>query len=298
MSTYIIPSDKRIYSIDCTQPPALTLSPPCTVTFITDDSPYERLSKGEDVDWSGFNSVTGPLYILGAERGDALMVEIVDIEMTRAWCVWENDRSCNGVLGDKTDESRVHELRLEEGKAVFSERMRVPLRPMIGCIATAPPEKHNPSETLAPTYPWGGNMDLRELSAGATMWLPVQVRGGLLYIGDLHGDMGVGEPALVGLEGAGRATVKVSLVKGMRDLEMPRLRVGNETLFMGLHRTNYRTAKQMAIDRAYEYLVQERKLEPEEAFLFVASRVDIRFGGPAGTIVFAAVPDPEPFFDS
>lgn len=63
-----------------------------------------------------------------------------------------------------TDKADVHEVPIENGHAVLSDRLRVPIEPMIGCIGLAPAEGR--SSSMAPTFPWGGNMDLRELSPG------------------------------------------------------------------------------------------------------------------------------------
>jgi amidase len=75
---------------------------------------------------------------------------------------------------------------------------------MIGCIGTAPSEA---GSTFMPAYPFGGNMDLREMEPGTTVYLPVNVAGGLLSMGDLHAAMGSAEPTWVSLEAAGQATL-------------------------------------------------------------------------------------------
>jgi hypothetical protein len=106
-------------------------------------------------------------------------------------------------------------------------------------------------------------MDLREMSPGTTVWLPVQVSGGLLSVGDLHAAMGTAEPTWVSLEAAGQATLKISLEKGMT-LNFPRLRIGNLTLCIGMSDSLER-AHQAALDQAYDLLVNERGLEPFEA---------------------------------
>ena len=104
------------------------------------------------------------------------------------------------------------ETPLRDGRAHLG-RLSVPVRPMIGCIGVAPAE--GVGSTFMPAYPFGGNMDLRELEPGTTIFLPVQVAGGLLSMGDLHAAMGTQEPTWVSLEAAGSATLRIGLAKAM-----------------------------------------------------------------------------------
>ena len=97
---------------------------------------------------------------------------------------------------------------LRDGRAYITDSLSVPMRTMIGCIGVAPAE--GKGSTFMPAYPFGGNMDLREMEAGTTLYLPVQVPGGLLSMGDLHAAMGTAEPTWVSLEAAGNATLRIS----------------------------------------------------------------------------------------
>jgi amidase len=248
---------------------------------------YERLSKGETVDVIGlenFNRVTGPVYVRGAEPGDALRIDVLDVQVRRAWSVWLPQF---GGLGAYTGDIRVMETPLANGSARISDKISVPIKPMIGCIGLAPAE--GKGSTFMPAYPWGGNMDLREMSPGATLYLPVQVAGGLLAMGDLHAAMGVGEPTWVSLEAAGQATLRINLEKKMK-LNFPRLSVGDSTLCLGMGET-LAAAYQAALDEAWSLLSNEWKLDDMEAYAYASACVDMRFGGPANPIVIAAVPD-------
>lgn len=147
------------------------------------------------------------------------------------------------------------------------------------------------SSTLEEAYPWGGNMDLCELAAGAMIYLPVQVPGALLSLGDLHAAQGVGEATDVALESAGEVTLKLSLEKGM-NLSYPRMRSGNNTICIGIS-DSLEDAMQIAYDQAYDLLVGDFGLSPFEAYAYSCARVGIHFGGPASAIVLATVPDIE-----
>ena len=283
--SYVLSLDRRNPAFDPSIPPALEIDPGAVVTFETGDDAYARLAAGEPVEEIGlenFNLVTGPVAVRGAEPGDALRLEVLSVTVRRAWSVWLPGF---GGLGGRTDELQAREIPLENGTARIGE-VAVPVEPMIGCIGVAP--SSGTSSTFMPAYPWGGNMDLRELSPGATLFLPVQIAGALLSLGDLHAAMGVAEPTWVSLEAAGQATLRVGLEKGMR-IALPRLRVEDTTICVGMGDT-FEAAYQSAIDQAYDLLL-ESGLEPFDAYAFASARVGMRFGGPASPIVVAVVPD-------
>jgi amidase len=132
-------------------------------------------------------------------------------------------------------------------------------------------------------------MDLREMSPGATLYLPVQVAGALLAMGDLHAAMGTAEPTWVGLEAAGQATLRISLEKHVA-LKYPRLRWENKTYCLGMGST-FEEAHQAALNEAYDWLTVTHKLDPFVAYAYISARVGMQFGGPCGVVVMAVVPD-------
>jgi amidase len=285
---YTLSKDQKAFAFDPTISPVLTIQSGDTVTFETGDFAYERLSNGETVEAIGlenFNAVTGPVYVEGAEPGDALKIEILDVQVTRAWSVWLPGF---GGLGSKTTELRVMQTPLRDGRAYLSDTLSVPIEPMIGCIGLAPAEGRG--STFLPAYFYGGNFDLREMMAGTTLYLPVQVSGALLSMGDLHAAMGTAEPTWVSLEASGSATLRISVEKSMR-LAFPRLRIGSSTICMGMGET-LNDAHQVALDQAFELLLNEFKLDPFVAYAYASARVAMRLGGPACPIVLAVVPDP------
>ncbi|MHC4779357.1 MAG: acetamidase/formamidase family protein [Planctomycetota bacterium] len=266
--------------------PALVVDSGAIVCFETGDEAYERLASGESVQAIGqgnFNAVTGPVFVRGAEPGSALRIEILDVSITRAWAPWFPD--CGGF---KSEVVRIRDLPMEDEEILIGDRLRVPLRPMIGCIGLAP--RQGESSTYEPAFPWGGNLDLPELAPGAEICLPVQVEGGLLYVGDLHAAQGEGEPAFVGLEAAGETTLRLTVEKEL-DLSMPCIRSGIETIFVGLGKTRAE-ATQTALDQAFLWLRERHGLETFDAYAYAAARVSLRFGGPACPMTLAVVPDP------
>lgn len=293
MARHHIRSASRHTIFDPAIPPVAEIAPGDVVCFDTDDSVYERLASGDTIDDIGLenlNVVTGPVAVCGASPGDVLRIDILEIEIARAWAAWLPGF---GPLGSRTPAAQVKQLAIDGTLVVLSDDVRVPLEPMIGCIGLAPAA--GTASTLKPTYPFGGNLDLRELSPGATLWLPVQTTGALLSVGDLHAAMGQGEPAHVSLEAAGRATMRITLEHD-RVLRQPRLRVGSDTIFVGMDdRTRAaggtHFAYQRAIDQVFEELTIVRQMDPFTAYAFISARVSTRFGGPAGSLVLAVVPD-------
>src|SRR4051812_31600654 len=134
MSSHTLQKEQKAFAFDASIPSVLEIESGDTVTFETGDVAYERLSKGEPVEIIGlenFNAVTGPVKVKGAEAGDALKIEVVDVQVTRAWSVWLPKF---GGLGKHTKEVEVKPILLKGGRAYISNRLSVDIKPMIGCI--------------------------------------------------------------------------------------------------------------------------------------------------------------------
>ena len=288
MASYTLSKEQNAFAFDPGIPAQLTIESGDTVTFETGDAAYERLSLGETVEDIGignFNAVTGPVAVRDAQPGDVLQVEILEVHVRRAWSVWLPNF---GGLGAYTDHTQVKPIALDGNQARISDTLSVPIRPMIGCIGVAPSE--GVGSTFMPAYPFGGNMDLREMQAGATLLLPVFVEGALLSMGDLHAAMGTAEPTWVSLEAAGHAVLRISLLR-QTPLAYPRLRIGSSTCCIGMGST-LEQAHQVALDQAYALLTSEFGLSPLDAYAYASACVEMRLGGPATAIVLAVVPDP------
>jgi amidase len=173
------------------------------------------------------NPLTGPIAVEGAEPGDALAVKIHAITPTRGVCVTKTSdpKQLAEWLGTECPHG-THVCPIRDGLVYWSESVTIPYTPMIGCIGTAP-DWGSPS--TAPAGPHGGNMDIVEVAPGNTVFLPVFVPGGLLYLGDLHAAMGHGELSATGLEMAGETTITVDLVKHAR-LPGPRIESPDEIM--------------------------------------------------------------------
>ena len=161
--------------------------------------------RGKEDDEPG-NPATGPLYVKGLKAGDVLAVDIIDIEVA------ERGVSCTvedcGILWPSC-ELRTRVFEIENDEVSFNE-LRLKIKPMIGVIGLAPEGKAVSSED---SFHIGGNMDDPLINKGTTVYLPCEVDGGLLAIGDLHALMGDGEIAGTGIEIAGKVTVRVRIIE-------------------------------------------------------------------------------------
>jgi len=288
---YTITSEKHSFEFRLDAPPVLHVQPGEVVRFETSPDPAEKLfAAGEDwlaqLDVHRLNAVTGPVFIEGVEPGDTVTIEILEIE-TAGWG-WGMFTPRGGLLGHTMVEPLLRRMPITDGLVWISEALTVPVRPMIGCLGLAP--ESGTSSSLAPIFPWGGNLDLIQMTVGSTALFPAQVAGGLFSLGDLHAAMGDAEGTSVSIECAGAATVRLGVRKGLR-LQTPRIETADRLYTVGIgERGDYGSAKRHAANLMFDYLTEERLLTPEDAYLLFSAAVDITFGGPAGTIALASVP--------
>lgn len=193
-------------------PPVATAKSGDTVCFETLDC-FGCQLKSENqllggLDWSNINPATGPLFVEGAEPGDVLKVEILKIELDKQGVMVDGPGS--GVTGVAVTSESTKILPVSDGMVKFNEKLSFPICPMIGVIGTAPAEEGVDTGTPGPH---GGNMDCTRIGEGATLYLPVNVEGALLAMGDLHALMGDGEVEVCGVEIAGAVTVRVTVLK-------------------------------------------------------------------------------------
>lgn len=271
--------------------PVLRVQSGDVVRFETSPEPVERLFATGDnwlshLDTRKLNAVTGPVAIDGIAPGDAVRIDILEIE-TLDWG-WNAFIPDFGMLCENLTTPILRRIPIADGRCWMTEALSVPLQPMIGCLGLAP--ARGASSTLSPPFPWAGNYDLVQVKAGSTIWFPAQVAGGLFSLGDLHAAMGQGEATSVSIECAGAATVRLSADKAL-DLQMPRIVADGRLHTVGLaERGNYSAARRHAADQLFNYLTEERRLTPEDAYTLISAVGDLSFGGPAGAVVLASIP--------
>ncbi len=227
------------YNVIGTMPPALKIASGDTVVTRTlDAGGYDE----NDVQRaSGPNPMNGPVFVDGAEPGDALKVEILDMKPTRNTGFTRSVLAANVVdpeaardlpRSEKTlwdIDRQAMTARLKEPVAGL-ERLVLPLSPMIGCFGVAPSLGQAISTATSGAY--GGNMDYRVLGPGATIWFPVFAPGALFFLGDCHAVQGDGEIVGTGIETTFEVTVRLTVEKG-RPISWPRAETADDIITIG-----------------------------------------------------------------
>ena len=267
-----ITKDKRSFFFDPSRAPVETAVSGETVCFQTQDCYNGQIDvDGKDfalVDLRLCNPVTGPLYVEDAQPGDVLKVEILDIapDDEAIMCV----RYGKGVY--QVEGCHCRRFPIRDGKLWFDNGIQIPIRPMIGVIGTCPVETidgETPGEH-------GGNLDIKNIGAGSTVYLPVALPGALLSMGDCHALQGDGETAICGAEMCASVTVRVTVLKGQGE-NIP-------TPFVETADAVHTTAADKSLDVAsvaaarkmHDYLVRSTDLTDAQAAMMLSLVGDLR----------------------
>lgn len=207
-------------------PPAQRVAPGTTLEFECLDSsggqltPKSTVADVSTLDFGKINPVTGPVYVDGAEPGDALKITIHEFKPSGFG--WTANIPGFGLLADDFKEPALHVWSYDKdtmAPAAFSPMGQVPLKPFAGTIGLAPAEAG--LHSVVPPRRVGGNMDIRDLAAGTTLYLPVEVAGALFSIGDTHAAQGDGEVCGTAIESPMNVVLSLDVVK-QANLKMPR----------------------------------------------------------------------------
>jgi len=218
------------------------------------------------------NPVTGPISIKGAKPGDAILVHILEINCDPiGWC--GGHAHAGAVEAGRIPKPLGRTCDVSADGIRFSPEITLPLKPMIGCIGTAPIE----SATSGVAWKHGGNMDQPVVRAGTSILLPVFVDGALLFIGDVHATQGDGEISGVGLEVPAEVIVQVELIKSAAP-EWPWL-IDDEYVMVLAVGDNFEKSSYTAIDQGLTLLEEQLNLEPADALALLSLVAHIRVGG-------------------
>jgi acetamidase/formamidase len=202
------------------------VAPGSTLRFECHDSgndhftPSSTVDAVKTLDFSKVNPVTGPIYIDGAEPGDVLKVTIHDFEPSGFG--WTAIIPGFGLLADQFTTPGLTLWTYDKSSmapAAWGKSGKVPLKPFAGTIGVAPGEKG--LHSVVPPRRVGGNLDIRDLSTGSVLYLPVETAGALFSVGDTHAAQGDGEVCGTAIESAMNVTLGFDLIKQM-PLSMPR----------------------------------------------------------------------------
>ena len=202
--------DKSVLRFNGSNKPEATAEPGEVLIFRAEDcfgnAVQEEITM-EEANLEDSNPAAGPVYVNGAEKGDVLKVEILNIDLDDHGVVCTFGHC--GPFQDK-NEMRTRILNIsEEGKTEF-KGIEWFVEPMVGVIGTSPAEGEVP---CGYAFNLGGNMDCNLITVGSTVYLPVEVPGGLLQMGDIPASMGDGELTGTGIEIQGDIMVRVSVIK-------------------------------------------------------------------------------------
>lgn len=267
--------------------PIAKVEPGETVAVYTEDAFESKLTRETDVPseilGKYLNPQTGPIYIDGAEPGDTLAVKIISIEPTRDFAVSANIKEFGGLVSTSATrllnpplEEKVWVYKLENGVFKANDKLIFPWRPFMGTMATA-----HELETISALTPFnqGGNMDVRDICPGNTVYLPVAVQGAYFSTGDCHGNQGDGELIGTALEITGKITLQFDVVKG-KSIKWPRIENSEYIMCVGSARP-MEDAARIAYCELVDYMAEFGwdRLEAYEALsqcgeMYVGNMVD------------------------
>lgn len=269
--------------------PKINIAPGETVQFETVDASSGQLNRASTaadlakLDLARVNPVTGPVYVDGAEPGDALKVTVLSFKPS-GWG-WTGNIPGFGLLTDQFPNAHLHHWSYNPGSdssVMYGPGGRVPLRPMCGTIGNAPaaPGLHS----IIPPRNVGGNMDIRDIGEGVELYLPVEVKGAIFSVGDTHAVQGDGEVCGTAIESPIDVALKFELIKGAK-LKGPRYTtpgpVSNHFDSKGYEVTtgigpDLMAGARMAVAEMVELLCKRFGYSPIDAYMLCSVCADLR----------------------
>lgn len=236
---------------------------------ILDDDTLLEDVWGTDKLADNINPVTGPISVEGAEPGDTLVVDIVDIELPDRGVIniFPNFGGLEAAVFNLAEPSEPNTTfcEIEDGVVTYptddGEELQFPAHPQIGTIGTA--EKHESVYSVKP-HDHGGNMDCREVTIGNTLYLPVDVEGGYLHLGDCHAAQGDGEICGISVEVPAVVTLEVDVVSD-REINWPRIESEDEIMVVAAARPAEDAVK-LAYKELIGWLVEEYEFSETDAY--------------------------------
>jgi acetamidase/formamidase len=275
-----VPEKEISWTRNCTlgslSEPVATISPGEIVEVETWDASGNVVRPGqtlEDAHQKGIrrygNPITGPIYIEGAEPGDALKIEIIDIKLPDVgWtCVIPGSGGLEGWL--KSSPSLTKFSRISDERVIYAlndrRTVEIPARPFIGTIGVSP--QFESALTIVPGR-HGGNMDVSDVCIGSTLYLPVAADGALLGLGDVHAVQGDGEICGTAVEVSSTVTLKVELEKNKK-LDWPRI-VSKDEIMTVCSARPLEDAVRLAFLELIKWLETDYGFERYDAYMFLS----------------------------
>jgi amidase len=263
--------------------PVLTVAPGDTIHTTTVDAGGNDEHSVKRT--AGGNPQTGPFFIAGAMPGDTLVVHLTRVRLNRDWAGSDDSIVESGLnsrlavrMKDTGKSIRWH-LDLASGVAspeASGEHLasfKVPVRPMLGCIAVASGPAAAPPPT-GDSGAWGGNIDFNEVGEGATIYLPVNNPGALLYVGDGHALQGDGEINGNALETSMDVEFTVDVIQAVR-VPSARVETPSAIIAMGLQGSLDDAFRDATLNMA-QWLADDYKLTPSEVAQVIGVTAEYR----------------------
>ncbi len=261
-----------IFEMNKENQPVLSVDSGATIIFETLDCFSGEVCSEEDtvsgIDFSKVNPATGPLFVKGAEVGDTLKVTINQIKIAKQGAALAAPGL--GLLADGIEQEETAIVEINNEVAKYKD-YKIPLNKMIGVIGTAPAGE---SVNTGTPHDHGGNMDTTLIGEGATIYLPVNVEGALLAMGDLHATMGEGEIMGTGLEVAGEVEVEVNVLKNST-LPLPFIETKDLYVTVGSRET-MEEASRLALNNMVKFLEITTDLTFNQAGMFLSMAGDLK----------------------
>src|SRR3954467_3839894 len=285
--THYFPSDQVHFTWDAGNAPVLTVESGDTVVVHTRDVSDDQIGPDSTVDviagldWDRVYPLAGPIAVDGAQPGDTLAVEILDVH-TQGWG-WTAILPGPGLLADDFPDAYLPIFAPTLGDVAYMrDDVAIPLEPFLGTMGVCPAGAS--AQPVMPPGNFGGDMDTRPLLRGTTLSLPVQVEGALFSCGDAHGCQGDGEVCVTGLEAPMFASLRFTLEKG-RTIPSPQYRTAGPLTprvdSAGFYGTtgvgpDLYAGAQNAVRAMIDHITADYGLSREDAYLLASLTVDLK----------------------
>ena len=264
-------------------PPALTIRSGDTVHFRCRDSsdgqvtPQSTVADFLRIDRERIHALTGPVFVEDARPGDVLQIDVLDVRHG-GWG-WSSIIGGLGFLHERFREPYLFIWTLEGDVSTSLTPARVPLRPFCGILGVAP--AGDGEFRTRPPGSFGGNIDVRDLTRGATLYLPVMRSGALFSTGDVHAAQGDGEVCINGIETPAEVSLRFrvrrdfALTAPMAEAPPRTVPTGGEWLMIEAHEDPL-TAAATATSRMVDFLCARWGLSPENAYVLCSATMSLR----------------------
>lgn len=236
-------------------------------------TPTSTVDDAASIDWDRIHTLTGPVYVEGAEPGDVLAVRLLEFA-PEDWGWMEIHPDFGFLVGEfQQPVLQTFALDIEKMEVEFADGIRIPLKPFAGVMGVAP-DTDEMLNTIPPRAN-GGNLDDPNLVAGTTVYFPVFVAGGLFSIGDTHAVQGLGEVSGTAIETPMRIVYEIRVIKGGRSIAEPQYETDEYYATTGFATTIDEAAKK-ATRYMIDYLVETRGLSREQAYMLCSLSGDLK----------------------